>query len=45
MTREEYRNLYETEQDISMPDEFIREWIDRIADAMNMAKESGLLNF
>lgn len=41
MTREEYQNLYETEQDISMPDEFIREWIDRIADAMNMAKESG----
>lgn len=41
MTREEYQDLYKKEQEIIMPDEFIREWIDKIADAMNVAKESG----
>ena len=40
MTREEYQSLYDAEQEIILPDEFIREWIDNIADAMNMATNS-----
>ena len=40
MTREEYQSLYDAEQDIVLPDEFVREWIDNIADAMNMADKS-----
>ena len=40
MTREEYQSLYDAEQEIILPDEFVREWIDNIADAMNMATNS-----
>ena len=41
MTREEYQKLYDDEQEIIMPDEFIKAWIDNIADAMNVATDSG----
>lgn len=37
MTKEEYKKLIEDEApEINIPDEFIREWIDKIADTMNV---------
>ena len=39
MTREEYEQLYENKEEISIPDEFVREWIERIAIAMNVVND------
>ena len=40
MTKEEYNKLYEDNTEIKMPDEFIRDWADRITFYMNAAEDA-----